>query len=82
MDISLQIWEQTPTGCTHTRIISYDLKGQIPKAIMQSVLTQQGDLPRIMDVHLQKIKKRPTYNTIADGIQLNSCEPIYELLKE
>ena len=82
LDISIQIWEKTPTGCTHTRIISYDLKGQIPKAIVESVLMQQSALPRIMDAHLQKIKKRPTYNTIPKGIQLNNYESIYQLLKE
>lgn len=82
LGISLQIWQQTPKGCIHTRILSYDLKGNIPGTIIQSVLTQQGDLPRIMDAHLQKIKGRATYEKIPAGITLQDYDSIYTLLDD
>ena len=82
LGISLQLWQQTPKGCIHTRILSYDLKGNIPGTIIQSVLTQQGDLPRIMDAHLQKIKGRATYEKIPAGITLQDYDSIYTLLDD
>jgi hypothetical protein len=79
LDVSLQIWEQTPKGCIHTRILSYDLKGQIPKAIMQTVLTQQADLPRIMDAHLQKVKSRSNSKTDMTDLKY---ENLFKILQE
>lgn len=79
LEVSLQIWEQTPEGCVHTRILSYDLKGQIPKAIIQTVMTQQADLPRIMDAHLSRVKKRRKSITPVKSL---NYESLYRVLKE
>lgn len=74
------MWEQLPSGgCKHTRILSYDLKGQIPKAIMQTVMTQQADLPRIMDAYLHKVKNRG--NSIRQVPQI-TYESLYTVLKK
>jgi len=66
-------------GCKHTRILSYDLKGQIPKAIMQTVMTQQADLPRIMDAYLYKVKKRRGSKITA--VSEITYESLYTVLK-
>jgi len=78
LNVSLHVWEQTHSGCKHTRILSYDLKGQIPKAIIQTVMTQQADLPRIMDAYLQKVKKRRD-RSIASVPEM-SYETLYKVL--
>mmetsp|Transcript_36181 Transcript_36181/g.87532 ORF Transcript_36181/g.87532 Transcript_36181/m.87532 type:complete len:953 (+) Transcript_36181:89-2947(+) len=78
LNVSLHVWEQTPNGCTHTRILSYDLKGQIPKAIMQTVMTQQADLPRIMDAYVHKVKHRG--NSITQVSEM-TYESLYKVLK-
>lgn len=79
LTVSLHVWEQTSNGCKHTRILSYDLKGQIPKAIMQTVMTQQADLPRLVDAHLHKVKKRRG-NTIS-AVPEMTYEALYNVLK-
>jgi hypothetical protein len=60
--ISLNVWRliEGGGGCVHTRIISYDLNGNIPKTLIQTILQQQATLPRIMDIHLQKSKMTNT----------------------
>ncbi|KAL3939500.1 MAG: hypothetical protein SGBAC_005785 [Bacillariaceae sp.] len=80
LNVSLHVWEQLPSGgCKHTRILSYDLKGQIPKAIMQTVMTQQADLPRIMDAYLHKVKNRG--NSIRQVPEI-TYESLYTVLKK
>eukprot|EP00980_Cylindrotheca_fusiformis_P004899 scaffold1041_cov121-Cylindrotheca_fusiformis.AAC.4 len=87
LEVSLQVWEQTPAGCVHTRILSYDLKGQIPRAIIQTVMTQQAELPRIMDAHLTRVKKRRRNNNNNARSSITSVskldyEALYQVLKD
>mmetsp|Transcript_46606 Transcript_46606/g.113535 ORF Transcript_46606/g.113535 Transcript_46606/m.113535 type:complete len:918 (+) Transcript_46606:218-2971(+) len=48
-------------SCSYTRIISYNLNGNIPSQITKAVLEQQAALPRILDLYLEKKKQDSSY---------------------
>ena len=76
LHVSLNVWQLRPEGGSiHTRMISYDLNGDIPKSIVNNLMERQGKLPRIMDLHLQKTKEG---NTVV-GMEY---EAFYNKLKE
>lgn len=58
LNVSMHIWKPTPGGgCTHIRIVSFDLNGAMPKPLVQTIHQQQATLPpRAMDLYLQGIK--------------------------
>jgi hypothetical protein len=44
-------------GCSHTRILSFDMNGNMPKQLKQAILQQQTTLPpRAMDFRLRQMK--------------------------
>ena len=86
LKISLNLWHSTDGGVTttHTRILSYDLNGKIPKTLIQTILQQQATLPRIMDLYLQKSKKnRPDSSCSSRSSSLEmEYDSIYTALVE
>jgi hypothetical protein len=58
LNVSMHIWKPTQGGgCTHIRILSFDLNGNMPKPLVQTVHQQQATLPpRAMDLYLQANK--------------------------
>jgi hypothetical protein len=60
LEVSLQLLQ--PIGidnksCRHTRILSYDLCGNIPKHLTNHIMMQQANLPRVVDLHLRRTIK-------------------------
>jgi hypothetical protein len=64
LHVSFNFWRPLAEGgCSHTRIISYDLNGQIPKQLTQTILQQQATLPKVMALYLQTIKPAAVTST-------------------
>jgi hypothetical protein len=57
LEVSLQLLQYIDkNSCRHTRILSYDLCGNIPKHLTNHIMMQQANLPRVVHLYLQRIE--------------------------
>jgi hypothetical protein len=58
LHVAMNFWTMKPDGCYHARIISFELNGNLPKKLSQTVLEQQANMPRVMEAYLTRLKER------------------------
>ncbi len=78
LNVSLHVWQPIQGGgCTHTRLLSFDMNGKLPNQLVQTIHHQQATFtPRAMDFYLQRVKSQAQVGAVAPNV----CNMDYEAI--
>lgn len=71
-----------PSKCHITRILSYDLGGNLPRNLTNTVLMQQAGIPGVLTKHLLQVEPSPPERLISNNGPLTNEGLIHDVVEE